>query len=69
MIDRISFRLLLWSVAFEVVYDVAYILVEMDVSTPGFRELIPDCLRLGIRDLYFESILYDCSDDNVSRAF
>jgi hypothetical protein len=33
MIDRISFRLLLWSVAFEMGYDIAYILVEMDVSS------------------------------------
>lgn len=32
MIDRISFRLLLWSVAFEVVYDITYILTQLDVS-------------------------------------
>ncbi|KAI9638993.1 uncharacterized protein MKK02DRAFT_42023 [Dioszegia hungarica] len=30
MIDRVSFRLLLWSVAFEMVYDIAYIMVELD---------------------------------------
>ena len=31
-LDRVSFRLLLWSMVFELAYDVAYIAVELYVS-------------------------------------
>ena len=33
-LDRVSFRLLLWSMVFELAYDVAYIAVELYVSRP-----------------------------------
>ncbi len=32
MIDRVSFRLMLWSMAFEIIYDIDYIAVEIEVS-------------------------------------
>jgi hypothetical protein len=31
-LDRVSFRLLLWSLVFEVIYDIDYIVVEIYVS-------------------------------------
>lgn len=32
IIDRVSFRLFLWSMAFEIIYDISYIAVEIEVS-------------------------------------
>lgn len=71
MIDRVSFRLLLWSVAFEMVYDIAYIMVELDVSCFHFSlKYVELTVTVGLPlwewALRFQSVLHDRSDDYVS---
>lgn len=39
-LNRVSFRLLLWTMAFEIVYDIAYMLVEFDVSPQAHLRLM-----------------------------
>jgi hypothetical protein len=73
MIDRVSFRLLLLSVAFEMVYDIAYIMVELDVSCYHFSLKYAELtvtvgLPLWQWALRLKLVLYDRSDDFVSPA-